>query len=91
MFAPFVAPRVQDTLALRELLAVAVTLVGADGGPTKELTAMVRVAVACPEVAPVAVIVKVVAAFAAVGVPEITPVDELIDNPAGKSPPAVMA
>ncbi len=57
MFAPFVAPRAQDTLALRELPAEAVTLVGADGGPTKAFTVMVRVAVACPEVAPVAVIV----------------------------------
>jgi len=47
--------------------------------------ANVTVAVAEPAVAPVAVIVTV-AEDAAVGVPLMTPVDELIDRPAGSVP-----
>jgi hypothetical protein len=47
--------------------------------------AKVTAAVAEPDVAPVAVIV-IVADDAAVGVPLITPVEELIDKPVGKVP-----
>jgi hypothetical protein len=47
--------------------------------------AKVTAAVAEPDVAPVAVIV-IVADEAAVGVPLITPVEELIDKPAGNVP-----
>jgi hypothetical protein len=52
---------------------------------TALVIAKVTDAVADPEVAPVAVIV-IVADDAAVGVPVITPVEELIDKPVGKAP-----
>lgn len=51
---------------------------------------MVTVVLPLP-VAFVAVMVYVVDAFVAVGVPEITPVDVLNDKPEGNDPPAVMA
>ena len=49
------------------------------------LIAKVTVAVAAPELEPVPVIVTV-AVEAEVGVPEITPVEVLSDNPAGSVP-----
>ena len=54
-------------------------------GGVSDVIAKVTAAVAEPDVAPVAVIV-IVADDAAVGVPLITPVEELIDKPVGNVP-----
>jgi hypothetical protein len=73
------------TDALDELIGVAETVVGAPGASaaTTIVTFVVPVDVAPPDIVALAVIVNVVEASAAVGVPEITPVEVLSVSPAG--------
>ena len=73
------------TDALEELMGVAEIVVGAPGkiAATPIVTVVVPVEVAPPDIVALAVIVNVVEASAAVGVPEITPVEVLSVSPAG--------
>lgn len=71
--APFRAPAIQESAAVRELDVAAKTLVGTPGAAFTGGASTVKymVAVADPETDPLAVMVKLVAARVTLGVPDI--------------------